>query len=961
MGKKKVRKILLASALTISMISSSVLIPLGGNSAFAQGNKNPQKDLRVHGNAMTLDGEWSLENSTGNVSWNLTWDAEKSSKGYHIYHSSSEDGEYTQIATVEGKFSEGYTDSGFSIEEDSFYKIQYYKNNSVSPLSDAIKADINLDSDGDTLPDFQELAIGTDKNKVDTDDDGLPDNYELQYTLTDPIKNDTDDNGITDAEEDSDNDGLNNLKEFQIGTEPLTPDSDFDELNDGEELEKGTDPLNEDSDNDGVVDGLEEELGFDPLNPDTNGNGILDGDEQVSYETTPSSFDVDEVVTPSVTIASEASLAGTTSITNIEGTEAFLDNAPIIGAPFDFNTDINFEEAQMTFTYDPSIINGEIKPAIFYYNEETQLLEKLPNQVHNPETGQVTATVHHFSKYLLLDETKWDEIWNIEIRPPAVDEEGNIKNVDIVFSIDSSGSMAWNDPNGLRKQATKKFVDKLKEQDRAAVVDFDSYAEIVIELTNNKQLVKYAIDTIDDIGGTDLYRGVMKGVEEISRNGREDNLKYLIFLTDGDGSWNDYAIDYAKANNVVIYTIGLGSGVNQNLLKKIAESTGGKYFYATQSSELEEILEETAEETNKCLEDYDVDGLTDCMEMDGFRIGNGTIIETNPLKKDTDRDTLSDGEEVLPQYIPHNGGYYVMISDPTEKDTDFDYKNDNLESSSNRNSYNVTEHLSVFMSDLSYSNLESYIGDNGLNLETTNNKDVLETLADANIKQEHLKGWRVIKAEDSHWYDTGFGGLALKRGHQTVFAYRGTDKFEVFGDIALSDVSIALINNNWQVPIAKRFAGNTLLEMDSTEHVKVYVTGHSLGGFLAQAVSHDLIENEIHEHFLSGRKVENIQKILDRDGIFGHAHTYNAAPFIKPNFITTGLWAMLTSAIPYSRISDSKYDKYVTNHSIKGDPLSILVPNLAERFGADPTPYHEKTKDGESSHSLVQFYGVFHN
>jgi hypothetical protein len=49
-----------------------------------------------------------------------------------------------------------------------------------------------------------------------------------------------------------------------------------------------------------------------------------------------------------------------------------------------------------------------------------------------------------------------------------------------------------------------------------------------------------------------------------------------------------------------------------------------------------------------------------------------------------------------------------------------------------------------------------------------------------------------------------------------------------------------------------------------------------------------------------------------------------------------------------------------TLYSIKGDPLSALVPILDERLGQDPTPYFEKTIEDKNAHSLVQFYGIFH-
>ena len=101
--------------------------------------------------------------------------------------------------------------------------------------------------------------------------DGIPDSWKIQYgfSITDP--------GVAGA--DPDNDGLTNLQEYQLGTNPLNPDTDGDGIPDGQEVKLGTNPLNPDTDGDGLSDGEELALGTNPLNPDTDGDGIPDGIE----------------------------------------------------------------------------------------------------------------------------------------------------------------------------------------------------------------------------------------------------------------------------------------------------------------------------------------------------------------------------------------------------------------------------------------------------------------------------------------------------------------------------------------------------------------------------------------------------------------------------------------------------------------------------------------------------------
>jgi len=293
----------------------------------------------------------------------------------------------------------------------------------------------------------------------------------------------------------------------------------------------------------------------------------------------------------------------------------------------------------------------------------------------------------------LLDGKKWDEVWEKEIRPPVLDDDGNLKNLDIVFSIDSSGSMSYMDPQGIRKQSTKNFVDALKDGDRAAIVDFDGSARELIGLTSyaEKELIKSKVDLIDSSGGTNLYQGLNKALE-LFDDESDENIKYVIFLTDGDGSWNDEPIQTAKDMGVVIYTIGLGDGVRSELLERIATETGGKYYFASEADELEEIFKETVGDTVDYTKDEDEglgDGIPDYLEVEGLRTGLGRFIYTDPGKRDTDGDGLLDGEEITIIYDELDGKiYFKMYSDPNKVDSDGDGINDGDENREDRLIFN---------------------------------------------------------------------------------------------------------------------------------------------------------------------------------------------------------------------------------------------------------------------------------
>ena len=93
---------------------------------------------------------------------------------------------------------------------------------------------------------------------MDSDLDGVPDAWDNCLDLTNPAQADFNGNGVGDVCEDSDQDGLWDAEELDMGLDPAVQDSDGDGLTDGAEVELfGTDPLSADSDGDGIDDALE--------------------------------------------------------------------------------------------------------------------------------------------------------------------------------------------------------------------------------------------------------------------------------------------------------------------------------------------------------------------------------------------------------------------------------------------------------------------------------------------------------------------------------------------------------------------------------------------------------------------------------------------------------------------------------------------------------------------------------
>ncbi|RPJ34299.1 MAG: hypothetical protein EHM17_07110 [Verrucomicrobiaceae bacterium] len=150
------------------------------------------------------------------------------------------------------------------------------------------------DFDYDGLTNWDEVSTHqTNPLKWDSDDDGLPDDWEILHGL------DPNDDGTTDpangANGDPDGDGLINLDEYWYYADPNLADTDGDGLNDFDEVwVYYTYPDSTDTDWDGLDDFAEVfTYGTDPWNWDTDEDTLPDGDEVLIHSTDPTEMDTD--------------------------------------------------------------------------------------------------------------------------------------------------------------------------------------------------------------------------------------------------------------------------------------------------------------------------------------------------------------------------------------------------------------------------------------------------------------------------------------------------------------------------------------------------------------------------------------------------------------------------------------------------------------------------------------------
>ena len=553
------------------------------------------------------------------------------------------------------------------------------------------------DFDDDDIQTRLEQLRDTDPFAADTDGDGLDDDTELQYPQLDPTVADSNGNGTNDGADDPDGDGLTTAEEIERGTDPFTADTDSDGLDDGAEVnEFDTNPSDLDTDDDGLSDGEEIELGTDPLAADSDSDGTPDGQETFETSAENESLGVDVEFTGQGNVAAtfEATNGSTPVVSSDSVDEARV--SPIV----DLTTDREFESADVTLSYNTSAVSAdEINDlAVFRFDREVGTYVPL-NSTVNPDAGTVTAETPQFSRFVVFRVSNWLSNFQAE-QPENGPENGSdggmeITPVDISFVIDSSGSMSGSDPNGFRKDAAKRFVGGLLDDDRASVVDFDGRARLLQGLTTDFEAVNSSIDQLDAFGGTNIGAGLAVANDHFASASNDSRAKIAVLLTDGRGSGGISQARTAAERNITVYTVGFGNA-NQNKLQRIANITGGTFNQVNDASELPEVFSRVQENATDTATDSDGDGLPDRVERNGYPGPDGEQITTDPFDADTDGDGIPDGEEIqqikeLPYriairtpddayQISETGQFYGLSSDPTEYDSDGDGLSDFEES-----------------------------------------------------------------------------------------------------------------------------------------------------------------------------------------------------------------------------------------------------------------------------------------
>lgn len=187
-----------------------------------------------------------------------------------------------------------------------------------------------------------------------------------------------------------------------------------------------------------------------------------------------------------------------------------------------------------------------------------------------------------------------DDYGLLMVLPPASQRSMRIPR-DMIFVIDTSGSMKGTSMRQARKALQRAIEVTLGPQDRFNIIEFDSdystlFRKSLIASENNLSRAYRFIGGLNADGGTEMEAPLRVALEAEAGDGL---LKHIIFLTDG-AVGNEQALlrlIYERLGSARLFTVGIGSAPNSYFMRKAAEFGGGTFTFIGDVNEVSDRIE----------------------------------------------------------------------------------------------------------------------------------------------------------------------------------------------------------------------------------------------------------------------------------------------------------------------------------------------------------------------------------
>jgi len=187
------------------------------------------------------------------------------------------------------------------------------------------------------------------------------------------------------------------------------------------------------------------------------------------------------------------------------------------------------------------------------------------------------------------------------IEPESILGAGEVGPLMTMLVVDISGSMDVAGKLDAAKSAALAYVDQMEPGDQAGLIAFDVESTIVQPLTDDRQALAEAIQSLKTGGDTAMFDALVEGVRQLESI---DGRKAIIVLTDGlDNSSHvtlDELLSQTGDQGPSISAVGLGdrsqlgvsfAGLDEGRLETLASRAGGVYARTADAAELRQVYE----------------------------------------------------------------------------------------------------------------------------------------------------------------------------------------------------------------------------------------------------------------------------------------------------------------------------------------------------------------------------------
>jgi Ca-activated chloride channel homolog len=179
------------------------------------------------------------------------------------------------------------------------------------------------------------------------------------------------------------------------------------------------------------------------------------------------------------------------------------------------------------------------------------------------------------------------------LQPPARLPESDIQPKELVFVVDTSGSM-WGFPLEQAKRVINRALDELYPGDTFNLITFSGdthivFPEPVYPTAENIRKAKAVLAGRTGGGGTEMMKAIRAA---LAPSDKQDHVRVVCFVTDGYvGNDREIVGEVQKHPNARVFAFGIGNSVNRFLLDKMAEAGRGAVEYVTLADKAEEAAD----------------------------------------------------------------------------------------------------------------------------------------------------------------------------------------------------------------------------------------------------------------------------------------------------------------------------------------------------------------------------------